>query len=70
MNFMSGDLQLALAQDRANRLLAEAESHRRAMAARPQRADARERLARSIDQGWTAFKSSFETDRRPRIPAN
>lgn len=70
MNFMSGDLQLVLAQDRANRLLAEAESHRLAMSARKPGPGPIGRFARSVDRGWSAIRASFEIDRRPRIPAN
>jgi hypothetical protein len=66
---MSGDLQLVLARDRANRLLAEAESHRQAMAARRPGPGPIDRFARSVDRGWSAIRASFENDRRPRIPA-
>jgi hypothetical protein len=69
VNFMSGDLQVALAQDRANRFLAEAENHRLAMSARRPGPGPIDRLARSVDRGWSAIRASFEIDGRPRIPA-
>jgi hypothetical protein len=63
-------MQLVLAKDRANRLLGEAESHRRALGARSPESRAKERFARSIEQSWSAIKASFDIDRRPRIPAS
>ncbi|HSJ82318.1 MAG TPA: hypothetical protein VLA91_00725 [Acidimicrobiia bacterium] len=69
MNFISGDMQLALAHDRMNRLQAEAESHRRARLANGQRRGVVDRLAPAIDRGLASIRESFKLDRRPRIPA-
>lgn len=69
MNFMSGDMQLALAQDRMSRLQAEAESHRMSRVANGRRAGAIERMAHAIDRGLASVGESFKVDRRPRIPA-
>jgi hypothetical protein len=69
MNFMSGDMQLALAHDRVNRLRAEAESHRRARIANGPRSGAIDRVAQAINRGWASIGESLEVDRRPRLPA-
>ena len=69
MNFMSGDMQLALAQDRMSRLRAEAESHRMARVAKGPRAGATDRMTQALDRGFASIRESFKVDRRPRIPA-
>ena len=69
MNVMSGDMQLALAHDRINRLMAEAESHRRASAARADRPGAMDRMVQVIGQGLLSIGQSLKVDRRPQLPA-
>jgi hypothetical protein len=69
MNLMSGDMQLALAHDRMNRLQAEAADHRRARIANGPRLGAVDRMVRAFDRGLAAIGESFKVDRRPRIPA-
>ena len=69
MNVMSGDMQLALAHDRANRLRAEAASHRRAMLAKSKSPGAMDRMVQVIGQGLVSIGESLKVDRRPRLPA-
>jgi hypothetical protein len=69
MNFMSGDMQLILAQDRMSRLRAEAESHRRSRIAKGRGVGATDRLTQALDRGFASIRESFKVDRRPRIPA-
>ncbi len=69
MNVLSGDLQLAVAHDRANRLRAEADSHRLARLARAERPSRLQRASRSLGHGLHSVAESFKVDRRPRIPA-
>jgi len=69
MNVLSGNLQLALAHDRVNRLRAEADNHRLAMQARPEAPSRIERVAKALNRGLHAVAESLKPDRRPRIPA-
>ncbi len=69
MNVFSGDMQLAMAHDRINRLRAEADQHRLSAMARPDGPRPLERLGRSLNQGLRAVAESFTSDPRPRIPA-
>lgn len=69
MNFMSGDMQLALAHDRMNRLQAEAESHRNARIADGQRPRAVDRMVDAFDRALASIGETFKVDRRPRLPA-
>jgi YD repeat-containing protein len=69
MNFMSGDMQLVLAQDRMSRLRAEAERHRMSRIAKGRRLGATDRMSQSLDRGFASIRESFTIDRRPRIPA-
>ncbi len=69
MNLMSGDMQLALAHDRMNRLRAEAADHRRSRIANGPRPGAVDRMVRAFDRGLASIGESFKVDRRPRIPA-
>jgi len=69
MNAYNQDIYQAMATERISRYRAEADGHRRAKAARGQRAGAMDRLVMAMDQGLSAIRASLEVDRRPRIPA-
>jgi hypothetical protein len=59
----------ALVFEKINRYQAEAASHRRARAQRPQGPGARDRLSQAIGRGFIAVSGPLKVDRRPRIPA-
>jgi hypothetical protein len=69
MNGYSHDIYRALASERIDRYQAEAESHRRAKAARGRRARAVDRLVLMMDQGMSVIRTGLAADRRRRIPA-
>jgi hypothetical protein len=69
MNAYNHDIYQAMAAERIGRYQAEAESHRRAKAARGQRAGGIDRLVMIMDQGLSVVRASLAADRRPRIPA-
>jgi len=59
----------ALATEKRSRLLSEAESHRLAMSARPQKPGALARLVKVVGHGWDSTTQTFKTDRRRQLPA-